>query len=111
MSFNSSIWSSFIQHVWHAAWQPSQKHSHIAEVAINHSIRLFNKTEVCKLNISTKQIGPGYVQLHFGKFVCLQIVTPVEPLVQKVVHRFYSPRYLAPFAKFLLIGECIQVSE
>lgn len=41
----------------------------------------------------------------------MQSVTPVEPLVQKVVHRFYSPRYLAPFAKFCLVGECIQVSH
>lgn len=109
------MWSSFVQHIWHAAWQPSQTHPHIADVALKHSIRLFNKTEVCELNITTKQIGPGYVQLlfetNYGRLVCLQTVTPVEPLVQKVVHRFYSPRYLAPFAKFILIGECIQVSE
>lgn len=109
------MWSSFVQHIWHAAWQPSQTHPHIADVALKHSIRLFNKTEVCELNITTKQIGPGYVQLlfetNYGRLVCLQTVTPVEPLIQKVVHRFYSPRYLAPFAKFILIGECIQVSE
>lgn len=60
------------------------------------------------------QIGPGYVEMYmdttFGPIVILQSVTPVEPLVQKVVHRMYCPPLLMPYAKFVLFGECIMVS-
>lgn len=107
-----SLWSAFVMHSWQASWQPSAI-PHMAEMTLRHSIRLLNKKEICELNIITKQIGPAYVQLlfatNYGPMVCLQTVTPVEPLVQKVVHRFYGPRLIAPLAKFILLGECIQV--
>ena len=45
-----------------------------------------------------------------GPIVILQSVTPVEPLLQKVVHRMYCPPLLTPYAKFVLFGECIMVS-
>lgn len=39
----------------------------------------------------------------------LQTVTPVEPLVQKVIHRFYLPKGLSLFAKFAIWGESVMV--
>ncbi|TMW46290.1 hypothetical protein DOY81_008628, partial [Sarcophaga bullata] len=58
------------------------------------------------------QIGPSYVQLHMkspslGRIEVLQTVTPIEPMLQKVVHRFYAKRILAPFMKFAVFGESI----
>lgn len=47
----------------------------------------------------------------FGRMVILQSVTPVEPLVQKMNHYFYGPRYLAWFVKFTIIAETINVSR
>lgn len=44
-----------------------------------------------------------------GRIEVLQTVTPIEPLLQKVVHRFYAPRILGPFMKFAVFGESIMV--
>ena len=49
-----------------------------------------------------------YFFLDYCRFV--QTVTPVEPLIQRVVHRLYSaPTFIAPFAKLLLWIESIMV--
>lgn len=60
------------------------------------------------------QIGPAYVHLvlhspTFGNFQIFQTITPVEPLLQKVVHRFYASRLMAPIMKFLIFGETVMV--
>lgn len=60
------------------------------------------------------QIGPGYVHMHvettIGPMIIVQSVTPVEPLVQRVIHRMYCPPLLMLYAGFTLVGEAIQVS-
>lgn len=70
--------------------------------------------EIMEVIASIKQVGPGYVVLNlvtsFGPMVILQTVTPVEPLVQKLNHYFYSPRYNAWWCKITLLGESINVS-
>lgn len=59
-------------------------------------------------------MGPGYVHMHvettIGPMIIVQTVTPVEPLLQRVIHRMYCPPLLMPYAGFTLIGEAIQVS-
>ncbi|XP_060665419.1 cholesterol 7-desaturase nvd isoform X2 [Drosophila nasuta] len=65
-----------------------------------------------KINVTGKQLGPSYVHLFlhspiFGSFQIFQTITPVEPLLQKVVHRFYAPRLMAPIVKILICGESI----
>ena len=61
------------------------------------------------------QIGPGIVYVTmdtvFGKSVLIQSLLPVEPMVQKVVHNLYM-NWTVPsiIAKFILIGEVMQVS-
>jgi len=42
--------------------------------------------------------------------VILQTVTPIDPLLQKVIHTFYGPKSLAWFAKFSIAGESIMVN-
>jgi hypothetical protein len=39
----------------------------------------------------------------------VQTVTPVEPLIQKVVHRVYCPIYLSLYASILLFMESVMV--
>jgi cholesterol 7-dehydrogenase len=60
------------------------------------------------------QIGPGYVEMYMttslGKMTLLQTVTPVEPLLQKLVHRLYCPPSLYLFSNFILYGESVMVS-
>jgi hypothetical protein len=45
-----------------------------------------------------------------GAMTLLQTVTPVEPLLQKLVHRLYCPPLLSFFANFILYGESVMVS-
>ena len=47
----------------------------------------------------------------FGKGVIFHFVTPIEPLVQKLVHNIYI-EWKSPtiFAKFMMWGEATQVS-
>lgn len=40
------------------------------------------------------------------------MVTPLEPLLQKITHRFYSSNsMLHPFGMLILLGEAIQVGK
>ena len=62
------------------------------------------------------QFGPGTVSLEFntifGRGILYHMVTPLEPMVQRVLHRFYSANTLIhPYAKLILLGEAIMVSN
>lgn len=80
---------------------------------LRHSMKLFNRFEILTMTVVVRQIGPGYVTLHLksilGEFQILQTVVPVEPLLQRVLHRFYFPRGHSLFAKFIIWGEAIMV--
>lgn len=98
------------------SWEPGEeKTKHIATIELTHAIRLFDKFEMCTLDVDVRQVGPGYVQLFlnsfFGQFIVLQTVVPVEPLLQKVIHRFYVRPYTAVFSKFLVWGESVMVID
>lgn len=61
-----------------------------------------------------RQIGPGVVYLEFesifGRGVFIQSLTPVEPLLQKMVHNIYATWYTPiPIVKFFLFAEALQV--
>ena len=81
----------------------------------------FTKTrckQIFRLKVHGEQIGPATVHLHmeipeYGlKGVFLQYVLPIEPLLQKVVHVFYTePLWPAPFAKFIIWAESIMVER
>ncbi|XP_051863640.1 cholesterol 7-desaturase nvd isoform X4 [Drosophila albomicans] len=103
--------TNFARHDWKASWSATED-KHIAEVKLCHYIVLFNKFKFFKINVTGKQLGPSYVHLFlhspiFGSFQIFQTITPVEPLLQKVVHRFYAPRLMAPIVKILICGESI----
>ncbi len=58
------------------------------------------------------QQGPSLVHLSFqvpgigfGRGVMLQSVLPIEPMLQRVTHVFYTEKkFWAPFAKLVLYG-------
>lgn len=84
----------------------------MATMTLNHSIKV-GQLQMVNLDVHVKQIGPSYVHLFvnttFGPMVILQMITPIEPFVQKVVHLFYAPRSLAWLTKFTFLGESIMV--
>lgn len=69
--------------------QNSENSSHRAYMTLRHHLILFNKLKILKLDVNVQQIGPGYVELLMESFlgtVCIfQTVTPMEPLLQKVL--------------------------
>ncbi|XP_072015577.1 cholesterol 7-desaturase nvd-like isoform X1 [Amphiura filiformis] len=101
------VWQ-WIKHVWDGGWTQDEDNKHIGILTLDHSIAAFGRTvPLTTLRARAHQIGPGLCHLNidhsaFGYSVLVQTVTPVEPLVQKLVHCIYtnrrypdlSPRYL-----------------
>ncbi|XP_039150283.1 cholesterol 7-desaturase nvd isoform X6 [Drosophila simulans] len=100
-------------HHWKARWSPLVgKLKYLAEVNLNHYFKLFGKFGCFRMEVSGKQIGPSIVCLEvnsytFGKIKVVQYITPIEPLLQKVVHEFYGPRWIAPLMKIFIYGESL----
>uniref|UniRef100_A0A6P4EAW4 Cholesterol 7-desaturase n=1 Tax=Drosophila rhopaloa TaxID=1041015 RepID=A0A6P4EAW4_DRORH len=94
-------------------WSPSPgKLKHLAEVNLTHTLKLFGKFDFFRMDVTGTQIGPSCVCLEinsitFGKLKIIQVITPIEPLLQKVVHRFYGPRWVAPLMKIFICGESL----
>uniref|UniRef100_A0A1I8Q400 3-ketosteroid-9-alpha-monooxygenase oxygenase component-like C-terminal domain-containing protein n=1 Tax=Stomoxys calcitrans TaxID=35570 RepID=A0A1I8Q400_STOCA len=97
-------------HKWEAIWTPSAT-KHIALLTLKHSLSFTEQLNFIKMDITGQQIGPSYVHLRLessmGRIDILQTVTPVGPMTQKVVHRFYGLRILAPFIKGAIFAESI----
>ncbi|PKU34794.1 hypothetical protein llap_14902 [Limosa lapponica baueri] len=75
------------------------------------------KMENAPASPTLKKVGPGLVFLLFehaflGRGIILQTVTPLEPLLQNVVHTIYYQKNMpAIIPKFILRAECIQVKD
>ncbi|XP_077161289.1 cholesterol 7-desaturase nvd-like isoform X2 [Paroedura picta] len=111
----SKFWN-FTKHKWKAEWQPDpEPDTHCSRMTVKHSATLFGKhLPFMDLVISVKQIGPGLVFLLFkhsflGHGLMIQSVTPVEPLLQHVIHRLYYERSIPGFIpKLILWAESVQ---
>lgn len=113
----SKAWS-FAQHHWTAAWEAlPEPQAHIGQLKLTHSITVFGvRLPLFDLNVTAQQIGPGVVYLMFesmfGNGVYVQSLTPVEPMLQKLVHNIYvSWTMPIPVAKFYMLGEGLQVER
>ncbi|KAK7788250.1 hypothetical protein R5R35_013620 [Gryllus longicercus] len=103
----------FLRHVWAAAWaaQTEPGRTHLATMHLQHETRLLGKVRVLAMDVRAEQIGPAYVEMYLrsalGDLLIVQAVTPLEPLLQRVVHHVYAPPRLALFAPLLLLSEAI----
>lgn len=63
--------------------------NHRAYTSLRHTLIIFEKYKLWHLDVNVHQIGPGYVEMtmntFFGRLCILQTVTPMEPLLQKVI--------------------------
>ncbi|OXB80642.1 UNVERIFIED_CONTAM: hypothetical protein H355_005571 [Colinus virginianus] len=99
-----------------AEWQPEpEPHGHCSHMQLQHTATIFGKHfSLLDLSVSARQVGPGLVFLSFkhaflGHGIILQTVTPLEPLLQNVVHKIYYQKNVpAIIPKFILRAECIQ---
>ncbi|XP_073841022.1 LOW QUALITY PROTEIN: cholesterol 7-desaturase nvd [Musca autumnalis] len=104
-----TIFKGLGTHSWQPRWVPTDK-KHVALVTLKHNMRIARKFNIFKMDITGKQIGPSYVHLHldspsFGRIEVIQTVTPIAPLIQKVVHHFYALRILGPVLKCVIFAE------
>ncbi len=113
----SKIWN-FGQHKWIANWeQESGPDFHIGTLTLQHSLRLFGiKLSMLDIKVAARQIGPGLVYMTFnsmfarGAFV--HSLTPVEPLVQRMIHQVWCEWYIPPIIpKFFLFGEAMMIER
>ncbi|KAJ0184324.1 hypothetical protein K1T71_000747 [Dendrolimus kikuchii] len=83
-----------------------------SNIKLSHHYKIL-KCELLHLNVNITQIGPGHVRLlihsPLGPVLVVQSVTPLGPLLQKVVHRMYSPAYNALFGAFMVFSEAAMV--
>jgi len=98
-------------HEWNITWaqQPEEERKHIGVLELIHALRL-GKYSVMQMKIIGEQIGPSLVHLNFngcwGRGVMFQYILPIEPMLQKVVHVFYTnKKWIEPLAKISLWGE------
>ncbi|PVD22374.1 hypothetical protein C0Q70_18184 [Pomacea canaliculata] len=110
----SKAWS-FAQHIWHAQWEAKpDPDGHIGVMRLTHNLSIFGfHLPFLNLNVVAQQIGPGVVYLDFesifGRGVFIMSLTPVEPLLQKMVHNIYATWYTPiPIVKFFLVAEALQ---
>ncbi|XP_034292209.1 cholesterol 7-desaturase nvd-like isoform X1 [Pantherophis guttatus] len=107
---------AFFRHTWEAEWQPEpEPNGHCSVMLLTHHVLLFGKPiAFLDLHVSARQIGPGLVMMalshaFLGKGLIIQTVTPLEPLLQHVVHQIYFPRNVPSFiAKLILWAEQVQ---
>ncbi|NXX16340.1 DAF36 desaturase, partial [Podargus strigoides] len=111
----SKLWD-FMKHIWKAEWRPEpEPNEHCSRLLVQHTATVFGKRiSMMDLTVSARQVGPGLVFLIFehaflGHGIILQTVTPLEPLLQNVVHKIYYQKNVpAIIPKFILRAECIQ---
>lgn len=88
-----------------------RKEKHRAGLHMCHKLTLLERFNIMELDVRADQIGPSYVELmintSFGSICILQTVTPIEPLLQRVIHQVFSPPLLAPYANLIFLGECM----
>ena len=114
-----SGWTPLLHHHWEVGWtgpEPDAQDQHVAVTTIRHDFRLFGRLPFILMDVEAKQIGPGLVHLTLGttlgKCILVQTVTPIEPFVQRVIHRLYAaPSVVAPYANLILWGEAIMVQK
>ncbi|EMP26548.1 3-ketosteroid-9-alpha-hydroxylase oxygenase subunit, partial [Chelonia mydas] len=112
---HSKLWES-MKHCWKAEWQPEpEPNKHCSQLVVKHSLTVFGKPfSLMDFTVRARQVGPGLVYLTFehaflGRGIILQSVTPVEPLLQQVIHRIYYQHNMpAVIPKFILKVECVQ---
>ncbi|KAF7241003.1 Cholesterol 7-desaturase [Varanus komodoensis] len=112
---NSPLWA-FFKHHWQAEWHPEpQPNAHCSCMRVQHSVTVCGRRfSLLDLTVSARQVGPGLVFLLFthpflGRGVLIHSVTPLEPLLQHVVHRMYYQQNIpALIPKFILWAERVQ---
>ncbi|XP_065218407.1 cholesterol 7-desaturase nvd [Planococcus citri] len=109
----SKWWANLARHNWQASWisKTAPEEQHIGSMELYTDTVFFDKFKAFRMNVKSDQIGPGYVVLNvetfIGPMIILQTVTPVEPLVQKVVHKMFYPFVTSLYGTLTFFTESI----
>ncbi|KYM95135.1 PREDICTED: cholesterol 7-desaturase-like isoform X2 [Cyphomyrmex costatus] len=86
-----------------------RREKHKATVRLCHKLMILERFSILESDVLAEINGPGIIELNiktsFGSLFILLTITPIEPLLQRVIHYIYSPLLLAPYASLLFVGE------
>ncbi|OTF83740.1 Rieske domain-containing protein, partial [Euroglyphus maynei] len=85
-----------VKHEWTAQWNPCPApNQHISRVEMISITRIFG-FKIIELRFIIRQIGPAYVEIHLKsdfftgiEGVALQLVKPIRPMRNSIIHNFY----------------------
>jgi len=102
--------STWVNHIWQATYAPGKEpDQYYSNVRVIQQLQLFGKSiPFTRTDGKIRQIGPALVHMpiytSIGLFYVIEAVTPVEPLLQRVEHIIFGPRFpiYRPIGKFLM---------
>lgn len=106
-------WAKFAQHTWQASWSACKTagNEHIGRMWLHNETLIFGRFKTFIMDVDTNQIGPAYVEMNInttvGPMIILQTVTPMEPFVQKVVHKMFYPLHMSLYGTITFFTERI----
>ena len=101
-------------HIWFQNYISSTTYFIQLHILLNKFVGFWIESLTFKLSdfqVRGDQIGPALVHLHMqssimGAGVMVQYILPLEPMLQKVVHLFFTaPGWSPVYAKLVLWGE------
>jgi hypothetical protein len=110
--FHPSVPSTWIRHVWSGSYVPGEeKDQFFANVRNIQQLQIFGKNvPFTRSDGKIRQIGPALVHMPLetsvGKLYVIEAVTPIAPLMQRVEHVIYGPRFpiYRPICKLLMMA-------
>ncbi|CAG0901216.1 unnamed protein product [Darwinula stevensoni] len=113
----SSFWKA-IHHTWNATWAPlPHPEGHVGHLDVVQKLSFFDKFFTMTVKGNLDMVGPSLVIMRLsgaaiGDVLIVHSVTPVGPLMQRLIHRVYTSRtWMAPIAKLFLFVEAINILE
>lgn len=108
-----------LKHEWIANWSPCPApNQHMSTVETLSISKIFG-FKIFELNFNIKQIGPAYVEIRIKcnlftgmEGVLLQLVKPIGPMRNSIIHNFYFNNSIINFIffKFLLFSMASMVN-
>ncbi|XP_065198185.1 cholesterol 7-desaturase nvd-like [Sycon ciliatum] len=108
-----------VDHEWRMEWKPlPMPFEHCGTFEMSHYVRLFGfRVPWTYVTVQAVQVGPGSSHLYFehfllGKVALLHEVTPLEPLMQRMIHQAWGPWWMPAFlGEIFLWIQCSQISR
>jgi cholesterol 7-dehydrogenase len=102
--------TTWVSHTWSATYTPGKEpEQYYSNVRVIQELKFLNFiVPFTKTDGKIRQIGPALVHMpiytSIGLFIVIETVTPVGPLMQRVEHSIFGPKFpiYRPIGKFIM---------